>query len=162
MLKKVIFIALFWEWVPQHSFAICSQKKFMLISVSYNILVESLYIKFQSTNSRFNSNQKKKKSIFGARHCSTLSFHCLWSQSICSVSPSYFWTILWWHHRQYHIWTPTVNLCKICFEAVGVSDLITAFALVCVLSRHSPSFLMTLLPIKCRLTAVRRQNGSHS
>lgn len=57
MLKKV-FVAFLWEWAPQHSFAICSQKKLMPISALYNTLVESLYIKFQPTNSRVNSNQK--------------------------------------------------------------------------------------------------------
>lgn len=55
---KGVFVAFLWEWAPQHSFAICSQKKLMLISASCNTLVESLYIKFQPTNSRLNSTQK--------------------------------------------------------------------------------------------------------
>ena len=146
MLKKIL-AAVLWEWVPQHSFAVCSQKKFTLRSASYNTLLELLYIKFQSTNSRLNSNPKN---VFLELDVVRSIFHCLWSQSICSVSPSYFWTIVWWHHRPYHIWSPTANLCKTCFEAIGFSDLITAF-LVCLSSRHSPSFFMTFCPLNTDL-----------
>lgn len=50
-----VLIALLWEWVPQHSFAICSQKKFMLIIASlYHHRGASVHQR--SANSELNSN----------------------------------------------------------------------------------------------------------